>query len=83
MPWQDVENQPGIYNWVDVDRFVNTMRGKNLNVLLSVVKAPDFYKAERSEEHTSELQSLVNLVCRLLREKKNHVLIVIPLITGF
>ena len=26
----------------------------------------------RSEEHTSELQSLVNLVCRLLLEKKNH-----------
>src|SRR5438093_5423302 len=26
--------------------------------------------AERSEEHTSELQSLTNLVCRLLLEKK-------------
>ena len=28
-------------------------------------------KKKRSEEHTSELQSLVNLVCRLLLEKKN------------
>ena len=28
----------------------------------------------RSEEHTSELQSLVNLVCRLLLEKKKHKL---------
>src|SRR5258706_3455505 len=28
--------------------------------------------AVRSEEHTSELQSLTNLVCRLLLEKKNH-----------
>src|SRR2546430_8308057 len=27
-------------------------------------------KAERSEEHTSELQSQSNLVCRLLLEKK-------------
>src|SRR5260370_22971766 len=27
----------------------------------------------RSEEHTSELQSHLNLVCRLLLEKKNHV----------
>src|SRR5258706_13488086 len=27
--------------------------------------------ASRSEEHTSELQSLTNLVCRLLLEKKN------------
>ena len=26
----------------------------------------------RSEEHTSELQSLVNLVCRLLLEKKTN-----------
>src|SRR5258706_5929371 len=27
---------------------------------------------QRSEEHTSELQSLTNLVCRLLLEKKEH-----------
>src|SRR5437016_7863569 len=27
---------------------------------------------KRSEEHTSELQSLTNLVCRLLLEKKNE-----------
>src|SRR5260370_20062002 len=27
---------------------------------------------ERSEEHTSELQSHLNLVCRLLLEKKNY-----------
>src|SRR4051812_49824885 len=33
--------------------------------------SPD-QRAERSEEHTSELQSHVNLVCRLLLEKKNH-----------
>src|SRR5438046_8529676 len=29
-------------------------------------------RRDRSEEHTSELQSLTNLVCRLLLEKKNH-----------
>src|SRR5690242_21539595 len=29
--------------------------------------------ALRSEEHTSELQSHVNLVCRLLLEKKNYL----------
>src|SRR5438477_3259301 len=28
------------------------------------------YNQQRSEEHTSELQSHVNLVCRLLLEKK-------------
>jgi len=31
-----------------------------------------FYQ-KRSEEHTSELQSLTNLVCRLLLEKKNKL----------
>src|SRR5438046_4980757 len=30
----------------------------------------DFAGCTRSEEHTSELQSLTNLVCRLLLEKK-------------
>src|SRR5205814_9321244 len=29
-------------------------------------------RRERSEEHTSELQSLRHLVCRLLLEKKNN-----------
>src|SRR5690242_21316780 len=29
--------------------------------------------ADRSEEHTSELQSHVNLVCRLLLEKKKDI----------
>src|SRR5690348_17403064 len=31
---------------------------------------PDVHRAGRSEEHTSELQSPVHLVCRLLLEKK-------------
>src|SRR5690242_21476431 len=33
-------------------------------------EAENCNQAERSEEHTSELQSHVNLVCRLLLEKK-------------
>src|SRR2546430_11302208 len=37
------------------------------------VKVPQRWQIseERSEEHTSELQSQSNLVCRLLLEKKN------------
>src|SRR5438093_8548171 len=35
---------------------------------------PDGGWTPRSEEHTSELQSLTNLVCRLLLEKKNQIL---------
>src|ERR1019366_10141411 len=53
-----------------------TRRKRNLNVRIpfagtepeenAVVLKP----VHRSEEHTSELQSLTNLVCRLLLEKK-------------
>src|SRR5438105_10916966 len=35
-----------------------------------VVHVDDAAERERSEEHTSELQSRVDLVCRLLLEKK-------------
>src|SRR5688572_31654244 len=35
-----------------------------------VLRRPRERSAERSEEHTSELQSQSNLVCRLLLEKK-------------
>src|SRR5258706_10919554 len=35
-----------------------------------VITRSRFLHRERSEEHTSELQSLTNLVCRLLLEKK-------------
>src|SRR5690242_21113975 len=40
-------------------------------VVVSIDAAPG--DTDRSEEHTSELQSHVNLVCRLLLEKKKSV----------
>src|SRR5438046_8224280 len=49
------------------------LRGKTLGIYgsgrIGAVVA-GYGKAFRSEEHTSELQSLTNLVCRLLLEKK-------------
>src|SRR2546430_4230063 len=44
---------------------------KNFTVLLSSVSGVLRIRSTRSEEHTSELQSQSNLVCRLLLEKKN------------
>src|SRR5580698_665663 len=38
---------------------------------MSHCAVPRIARSSRSEEHTSELQSHVNLVCRLLLEKKN------------
>src|SRR5262249_57570795 len=43
-----------------------------VQVDLGKVHAAGGTPAERSEEHTSELQSLTNLVCRLLLEKKKY-----------
>src|SRR5256886_12025580 len=43
---------------------------KRVNVCTSCIKAGKITR--RSEEHTSELQSQSNLVCRLLLEKKKH-----------
>src|SRR5256885_5400112 len=36
-------------------------------------RAVELIEATRSEEHTSELQSPCNLVCRLLLEKKKRI----------
>src|SRR5205823_13603155 len=56
----------------------------NLRVLcLAQVQSLNGHAAQaRSEEHTSELQSLAYLVCRLLLEKKNNKIshITIPVI---
>src|SRR5438067_7258142 len=52
-----------------------TMNASQL-IPLNETTAPSILKLldARSEEHTSELQSRFDLVCRLLLEKKNRVL---------
>src|SRR2546427_1183792 len=42
--------------------------------------APEVIRRDRSEEHTSELQSQSNLVCRLLLEKKKQTNTTIPIL---
>src|SRR5690348_18501948 len=54
----------------------NVVRRSGLNVSHITASScvscvPIDFSASRSEEHTSELQSPVHLVCRLLLEKKN------------
>src|SRR5690348_17670418 len=44
--------------------------GRQLLIELARKAARELYQYRRSEEHTSELQSPVHLVCRLLLEKK-------------
>src|SRR2546427_9455738 len=61
---------------VDVHRWRSIVRsassGSNLRITTTVPPKAwvNWAKLPRSEEHTSELQSQSNLVCRLLLEKK-------------
>src|SRR5690606_41140823 len=47
----------------------STAHARNMPMCVAPASGP----ASRSEEHTSELQSRENLVCRLLLEKKNNI----------
>src|SRR2546426_7105847 len=54
------------------EEYVRVARAKGLIERVVVVRATRTYSSPRSEEHTSELQSPCNLVCRLLLEKKKN-----------
>src|SRR5438477_1027152 len=58
-----VDPRPPVVEWADFA----AARDDELHL---VVVAREGDREQRSEEHTSELQSHVNLVCRLLLEKK-------------
>src|SRR3989475_8507464 len=53
----------------DVNAYLNLLRRDGVMAMVGVPAKPLQVQA-RSEEHTSELQSQSNLVCRLLLEKK-------------
>src|SRR5437899_10239059 len=56
----------------NLERVVAGVRKLGHDVLIVDDASPDGTGELRSEEHTSELQSLRHLVCRLLLEKKKH-----------
>src|SRR2546423_7670910 len=53
---------------------LGTVRPQEFDVQVLDVEVQALYVEFRSEEHTSELQSLAYLVCRLLLEKKKPTL---------
>src|SRR2546430_9644567 len=57
---------PRVFEWYGR---MNILKGGLTFADLAVTVSPT-HARERSEEHTSELQSQSNLVCRLLLEKK-------------
>src|SRR5690606_39699271 len=60
--------------WATAVETVDVMKGTDLKSGGGTPDWREFFAlaASRSEEHTSELQSRENLVCRLLLEKKNQ-----------
>src|SRR5260370_17347518 len=73
--------EPGKSNWVEhalhsVHYIFETLQYDAYTFLLHPLRVVAFLRErpgvafDRSEEHTSELQSHLNLVCRLLLEKK-------------
>src|SRR5256885_12252180 len=55
--------------FLGIDEFARR-KGHRYDTLLCDLEARQVLEVSRSEEHTSELQSPCNLVCRLLLEKK-------------
>src|SRR5437016_10032036 len=58
---------------VAITAAISPYRDVRAQVRDEVTKAGAHFLEVRSEEHTSELQSLTNLVCRLLLEKKKQI----------
>src|SRR2546426_4643524 len=68
------ETGPKTFHWVTIKPGKHTLVGKaeNESVVEFTAASGQNVFVWRSEEHTSELQSPCNLVCRLLLEKKKQ-----------
>src|SRR5262249_52168434 len=84
LTWSQIEPKQGGFDWQAVDTFLGQLQSPD-EALIAVWSSSTWatrrasplplssnWTRPRSEEHTSELQSLTNLVCRLLLEKKNR-----------
>src|SRR5438477_8215566 len=60
-----------LFPYTTLFRSVRDVLGQDERFRLQGIRRGQAEEGARSEEHTSELQSHVNLVCRLLLEKKN------------
>src|SRR5205085_5676644 len=68
-PWR-IGPDSGARNRVDVIYHSDSLYSAVTSAMLRMGLLAEWLAATRSEEHTSELQSQSNLVCRLLLEKK-------------
>src|SRR5690606_40902012 len=71
----ELRGAPVVPYGTDANYYVRHLTANNLNQLISQQNnylGSNITRWKRSEEHTSELQSRENLVCRLLLEKKKE-----------
>src|SRR5437868_12620244 len=74
--WDLAGTQPGVYQAVvevDDGRDLSCVAFSSISVVVLECAPPPPPRPVRSEEHTSELQSRFDLVCRLLLEKKKTI----------
>ncbi len=45
--WEFVENEPGAVNWSEMDQIIDVMHGNGINVLFSVVTAPQWTRPDK------------------------------------
>lgn len=45
--WEFVENEPGAVNWSEMDQIIDALHGRGINVLFSVVTAPQWTRPDK------------------------------------
>src|SRR2546427_3641184 len=77
-PYAELEGAPKLTHARITNAYRGDLEGEGTSEVLMFNSSESsatylgFERVTRSEEHTSELQSQSNLVCRLLLEKKNN-----------
>ena len=49
LPWKEVEPTKGIYNWGEWDRLIKAYRKAGFNIMVSVVKSPDWARPANTD----------------------------------